>query len=309
MNLDSCITKLKNISSCEIHFSWQCFKSKMSSEEKDNQGIPIYEDPVNRKIMDATGDEEQNGEWQPMNKPAEWLCKCVEGLKDVKDAIEHFNHVQTPKKQRRRLRGIFVPLHALCVSIVDLIHSIQADKTIHSSLPANCIAELSQLQGKFENLVPFRSKGKLAILRNKVSAAHYDKAMSPSDMRELIKNVTSSEVGDWINICIGVLSDLLKLDVYRWSVEAPEENTAVIFCETDIPIMSVVDVNIQEKRITGLRGMYLTTSPRLIIFETIKELVRMSDSLFEDGAKYKFRIKGYYEDPPGVNWSSMLRST
>jgi|ERR1035437_6619009 hypothetical protein len=281
----------------------------MSAEEKESRGFPIYEDPVKRKIFDATGDEDQKGEWQPMNSPAEWLCKCIEGLKDIQDAIEHFNAVQAPKKQRRRLRGVFVPLHALCVSIVDLIHSIQAEKSVHTSLPENCSPQLTQLRERFEGLVPFKSKGKLAMLRNKVSAAHYDKDLSPAEMRELIKSVTSSEIGEWINICLGVLSDLLKLNAYRWSVEAPADNTAVIFCETDIPIMSVVDVDIQQKRITGLRGMYLTTSPRVIIFETIKELVKSTDTLFADGVKYSFRIRGFNEDPPGVGWSAILRST
>jgi hypothetical protein len=281
----------------------------MSAEEKENRGMPIYEDPVKRKIFDVTGDEEQKGEWQPMNSPAEWLCKCIEGLKDIQSAIEHFNAVKTPKKQRRRLRGIFVPLHALCVSINDLIKSVQAEKSVHTGLPNDSVAQLTLLREKFEGLVPFKSKGKLAMLRNKVSAAHYDKDLSPAEMRELIKSVTSSEIGEWINICLGVLSDLLKLNAYRWSVEAPANNTAVIFCETDIPIMSVVDVDIQQKRITGLRGMYLTTSPRVIIFETIKELVKSTDTLFEDGAKYKFRITGFNEDPPGVGWSAILRST
>jgi len=190
-----------------------------------------------------------------------------------------------------------------------LINSIQAEKSVHSRLPPNCTADLTQLREKFEALIPFRNKGKLAVLRNKGSTAHYDRDLSPEEMRELIKNVSSTEVGEWINICLGTLSDLLKLNAYKWSVEAPAENTAVIYCEDSVPIMSVVDVDIQQRRITGLRGIYLTTSPRVIIFETIKELIDAADTLFEEGSKYQFRINGIHEDPPDVNWSKILRST
>jgi hypothetical protein len=281
----------------------------MSAEEKKEFGFPIYEDPVKRKIFDATGDEDQKGEWQPMNKPAEWLCKCLEGLHDIQGQIEHLNAVQSPKKRRRRLRGIIVPLHSLCVGIVDLINSIQLEKSIHSSLPANCTKELTQLREKFEALVPFRGKGRLGMLRNKVSLAHYDKDLSPAEMRELLKDVTPAEVGEWVHLCLGTLCDLIKLNAYRWSTEPPAENTAVILCETDIPVMSVVDVDVQQHRITGLRSIFLTTSPRATIFEIIKETATISDSLFEEGGKYRFRINGFHEDAPNVGWSAVLRTT
>lgn len=282
----------------------------MSGDNKKHDvGFPIYADPVDRKIVDATGDEDQKGEWLPMNSPAKRLCKCLEGLRDIEEAIEQFNSVQAPKKRRRRLRGIFVPLHSLCVCIVDLTNSIRSEESVHSRLPMNCTAQLTELQERFKKLVPFGWKEKLGILRNKVSAAHYDKDLSPTETRELLKNVTSDEVGEWINICLATLCDLLKLNVYDWSTEAPAENTAVILCERPIPIMSVVDVDVQKHRITGLKSIHLTTSPRVIIFETVKQVTKSADTLFDEGSKSQFRINGYSEGPPGVGWSAVLRST
>jgi hypothetical protein len=145
----------------------------MNSEEKESSGFPIYEDPLKRKIFDAVGGSDQKGEWLPMNNPAKRLCKCLEGLRDIEESVEHYNTAQAVKKRRRRLRGIVVPLHSLCVSVVDLINGIQSEKNVHQLLPQNCTTQLTQLRERFETLVPFRGKGKLAILRNKVSAAHY----------------------------------------------------------------------------------------------------------------------------------------
>jgi hypothetical protein len=133
------------------------------------------------------------------------------------------------------------------------------------------------------------------------------KDLSPEEMREVLKNLTATEIGEWINICLGMLCDLLKLNAYRWSAEAPLDRTAVILCENPIPIMSVVDVDIEKREVVGLRGMYLTTSPRVIIFEMIKEITRLADSMFEEGAGYKFRVSGFREDATGADWSAMLR--
>lgn len=279
------------------------------TESKDEQklGMPIYADPVIRKIVDAAGDEDQTGEWLPVNTPAKRICKCLEGLRDILENIEHYNAAHAPKKRRRRLRGVFVPLHALSVCIVDLINSIISEKTVHSVLPKNCLKELSELRIKFEILVPFKSGGKLGDLRNKVSG-HYDKNMTPSEMRDLIKAVTSSEVGEWISICLGVLCDLIKLDVYRWSTKPTHENQGVILCERDIPILSEFVFDSEKETIIGLKNVFLTTSPRVEIGQVIKEVAVISDTLFVDGEKYKYRIRGFYDDPPDVSWSAVLRT-
>jgi hypothetical protein len=287
----------------------------MSSSIPDEKegGFPIYLDPLKRKIVDAAGDEDQAGEWLPMNNPAKRLCKCIEGLRDIQEAIEELTAVQAPKKRRRRLRGIFVPLHALCLGIVDLINAIQSEKSVHSLLPKNCTPDLTELSTKFKTMVPFGNKEKLGMLRHKVSA-HYDKDLTPEEMRELQKSVTSSDVAEWINICLAMLCDLLKLNAYTWSTMPPEQNTAVVLCEQPIPVMSVIEVDgpKTEKddalRITGIRGIYLTTSPRMVVFETIKEVAQAADPLFEEGAKYNFRIQSFDEDQPGVKWSAILRS-
>ncbi len=244
-----------------------------------------------------------------MNGPAERLCKCLEGLRDIQEGIEQYNAVTAPKKQRRRLRGIVAPLHALCIGIVDLINCVQSEKSVHSHLPPGGAKDLTALRERFELLVPFGRKGKLGVLRNKVSTAHYDKDLSSAEMRELLKNVASTEVGEWISICLGTLCDMLKLNVYKWSTEPPCNNTAVILCEETIPVMSVLDVDVETKKITGFKSIYLTKSPRVSVFETIKEVAEYADTLYTQGVAYRFRISNFYEDPPEVGWSAILRST
>jgi hypothetical protein len=179
----------------------------VNRNEEEDKGFAIYLDPIDRKIVDAAGDEDQKGEWLPINSPAKRLCKCIEGLRDIQEAIEHVNSVEAPKKRRRRLRGLFVPLHSLCVGIVDLLNCIQSDESAQSKLSKDHLGQLTQLRERFRGLVPFESKGKLGKLRNKLSA-HYDRDMAPEEMRELLKSVTFAEIGEWISICAATLCDL-----------------------------------------------------------------------------------------------------
>ena len=280
----------------------------VKTEANKEQEFALYIDTLDRKIVDMAGDEDQKGEWQPVNNPAAKLCKCIEGLRDIQETIEQVNSVQAPKKRRRRLRGISVPLHALCIATRQLIESIKAETSIHALLPEDCTLQLTRLQERFGTLVPFGSKEKLGLLRNKVGA-HYDKDMSPAEMRDLVKSLTSSEIGGWINNCLATLCDLLKLNAYKWSTEAPDAYSAVILCEQPTPVMSIVEVDLQQGRITGFRGSFLTKSPRTVIFETIiKEVAKSADTLFVDGSNRGSRISGFHEDLPGVGWSAVLNS-
>ncbi|MFA6564466.1 MAG: hypothetical protein WCV00_21355 [Verrucomicrobiia bacterium] len=280
----------------------------MSSEDNEGKGFPIYQDPRKRKIVDAAGDKPEPDEWHPMNNPAKRLCKSVEGLRDLEEGIDHLLSASAVKKRRRRLRGVIVPLHSLCVTIVDLTNCIQSEKGIHSRLPPNSTVELTEFRNKFQSMVPFERGGKLKRLRDKI-CAHLDKNLSPSEMRDLHNSADFTEVGEWINVCLAALCDLLKLDAYMWTAAGPDEKTTAILCDGRIPIMSILELTEGDGpalRVSGIRGMYITTDPRKDVFATIMKVAKAADALFERPSRY--RITGFSEDPRGVGWSSVLRS-
>jgi hypothetical protein len=103
--------------------------------DEEQSGWPIYLDPYKRELIDTTQATHTPHEWHPMNGPANCLLKCREAFQDIAEVLENYKRTDAPKKRRRRLRAIFVPLHSLSVSIINLINSIQSDKQIHDRLP------------------------------------------------------------------------------------------------------------------------------------------------------------------------------
>lgn len=235
-----------------------------------------------------------------MNGPADRLCKCLDGLRDLEDALENLLEPKGKTKRRRRLRGVFIPLHSLCEAIVDLLNGIQSEKDVHDRLPKGCTAELGRLRDRFVQAVPFERKRKLGELRNKVSA-HYDRSLTPAEMKTLLLSVEFTEVGEWINIAVGTLCDTLKLNAYSWSASGPRPNTSIIMCQE--PFMTVLEVT--DGHVSGLGGFYLNQhSPKSEIFESLKSVVKLSDKLFERDSIY--RIRGFAKDEPGAKWSKIL---
>ena len=234
-----------------------------------------------------------------MNQAADRLMKCREALHDIDEIIESYSSAKASAKKRRRLRSIFVPLHSLCVNIVELLNQIQSDKRVHDRLPANASATVTKLRTYFVNHVPFDRKGKLGLLRNRVSA-HYESSMSPAAMRDLLNSTDSTEVGEWLHIAIGVLCDVLKLDAYMWTANGPQANSVTMMCQE--PIVSVFLV--ENSKISGIGGFYLCkTSPRTMLFEDVRRVTESSQCLFARVCKY--RINGFVADSC-EDWARML---
>lgn len=265
-------------------------------------GIPVYLDPFDRGVVDFNHEGVQIGrEWHPMNKAASQLCRCYVALGDLEEAIEHCLSTKDQKKRRRRLRAASVPLHNLCVAIVDAINAIQSDSTRHSHLPVTAPKDLTAMRSRFVHLVPFDRKGKLGILRNRISA-HLDSGESPSEMREIAKSVDGTEFGEWINICAATLCDLLKLDAYMWTTDGPQEGLTTIMCQE--PIMTVL--RIEEQRAVGIEGFFASKrSPKHDVLNRIQILCSLAQNLFE--RRSRFEIRGFYEDDAKRGWSSLLR--
>jgi hypothetical protein len=271
----------------------------MNERDEEDHGFPIYLDPIERSLVDAASGLSDPKEWHPMNGAADRLIKCREALRDIEEVIETFASAKAATKKRRRLRAVFVPLHSLCVNVVELINQIQTDKRVHDRLPLNATAELTRLRSHFVDQVPFHRKGRLGMLRNRVSA-HYEASMSPAEMRELLNTTDSTEAGEWIHATIGVLCDLLKLDAYMWSAEGPTEDTITMLCQE--PLISVT--RLEGNTIVELKSLYMCgKSPRMIMFDQMLELVKLSQCLFE--RKCQYRISSFYEDA-GPHWARSL---
>jgi hypothetical protein len=272
-------------------------------ESPENEGIPIYPDPVDRKLVDAAGEGNAPEEWHPMNQAADRLLKCGEALQDINEIMEFYAGAKAITKRRRRLRGVFVPLHSLCVNLVELLNQIQADKQVHDRLPANATATITQLRSHFTSLVPFDRKGKLGLLRNRVSA-HYERSMSPAEMRDLFNSTDSTEIGEWLHITIGVLCDALKLDAYMWTAAGPVDGTVTMMCQE--PLVSVI--RIENSEVAGIGGFFMCKeSPRMMVFQQIQKVAESSQCLFE--RKCNYRINGFYEDSKDEWARSLNKST
>lgn len=272
----------------------------MPTEEQP--GMPIYLDQMDRRVVDFNDDDSlQPAEWHPMNTAATRLCRCHVALGDVQEAVEHYLSTADPKKRRRRIRAVSIPLHNLCEGIIDTINAIQSDQSIHDRLPPDATKQLSELRTRFVSLVPFDRKGKLGIIRNRISA-HLDKSEFPSDMREIVRSADPTEFGEWIHCCVGLMCDLLKLDAYRWTATTQKKDTIITMFQE--PIMAVLRV--EDGKVVEFAGALLRKrSPKHDIFEAASSLCESSQQLFERHSS--LRISGFREDDPKDGWARMLR--
>jgi hypothetical protein len=195
---------------------------------------------------------------------------------------------------------MIVPLHNLCTSTVDLLNSIQSEKQIADRLPPHCGKDLAKLISFFKASVPFLAQGKLAILRNKISA-HYDRDMHPMEMRNVNSSVDLTEVAEWISVCISVLCDAVKLDAFIWSGRGYSKDSLMIMCSE--PLMT--DFCVEEGQVVGINGCYVSKSPKWQIYEAMRALWKRSDEMFERTSRW--RIKEFIEDNPGEHWSKLIR--
>lgn len=261
--------------------------------------IPIYDDPTEWNIVDAASDPKPN-EWHPSNGPARRLCRCLEGVRDLVEALEHVLSVHNRSKKRRRMRSVITPLHNLCACTVDLLNSIQSDNALVDGLPENCGKDLAKIVAFLKASVPFEGSGKLALLRNKV-AAHYDRDMQPMELRAINLSVDLTEIAEWISINIFVLCDALKLKAYTWSGTGYSKDSQMIMCSE--PLMT--DFRVEAGRVVGINGCFVSKSPRWEVYHGLRSLWKKSDELFERPSVW--RIREFIEDDPGCHWSKVLQ--
>ncbi len=273
----------------------------MTSEDSPapERGMPIYLDPIDRELVDTTDENSTVGEWHPMKGPTTRLFKCYEAMSDIEVVLEDYARSKNIKKRRRKLRSIFTPLHSLAEHLVHLIDIIQSDTSIHDRLPEKTTSTLTLVKSKLVELVPFDRKGKLGILRNKTSA-HYDKSLSPAEMKELYGKTDSTEVGEWLHVCISIMCDLMKLDAYGWSAHGPTPDTVIVMSKE--PLMAVLAT--ENGEVVELAGAFMRkVSPLTLISQKIQHAAELSQGLFEREAR--MRLVGFHPDSP-IDWARSL---
>ncbi len=134
------------------------------------------------------------------------------------------------------------------------------------------------------------------MVRNKLSA-HIDKKLSPSEAQKISSVITQSQFGRWLHICLHLVLDLTKLDIYHWSCKSPnEEYVCFMTNEPFIVTMKVIGENSPALAAVNIAN----GSPRNAIPEVVQSLVTNSQWMFK---KDQPRILSLKEDSRD-NWNT-----
>ncbi|WP_039913004.1 hypothetical protein [Cellvibrio mixtus] len=189
------------------------------SEDMKNKGMPIYLDNTPRNISDSLEAVEVDS-WYPSNSASQKLWRCLESLRDLDDLLIDSSNQKNSTKRKRKLKIALTPLHSLIISLDDLCNNIQCNEETRGLLDDSKVKEVSEIQKIYSRLLPHDHKSNITTARNKLSA-HVDKNIFPLEAQKIGGVITSSEFGRWLHICLHLILDLTKLDIYQWSCKSP----------------------------------------------------------------------------------------
>lgn len=265
--------------------------------ESDHRGMPIYFDPTDRNIVDSLSQEEVDADsWYPSNKAAQKLWCCLECLRDLNELLEIAVSQKNATKKKRRLKIAVTPLYSLILAIDDLLNDISCNKETSKLLKQNDLNQISKITRQFISILPHDHKASLSILRNKLSS-HIDKKLYPHEAKEIGSTLTPSEFGRWLHICLHLLLDLTKLNIYSWTCKSLEKG--IIRLMTNEPFLVTFKV---EEEIYKIAGIHIVESPKNAIPNIIKTLVESSQWMFKPNQP---RIDALHEDSK-ENWNTFL---
>lgn len=272
----------------------------MADETK--KGIPIYLDPTSRRIV-TTGDESNRIDvWHPSNVVARRLWGCLEVLRDINDLLEDGANAKNSGKKKRKAKFIAGYVHSLAKSVDKLCSSIIGERDTRKQLGSEKTKEVEKIQKEFSEFVPFQWNEQLSSYRNKL-AAHFDENFWPSDATELLNSVPTHKIGNWLHVCLHVLLDLTKLDIYSWSCDSGHEN--YIRLMSNEPFIVTMEVDNNTKSIKALAGLDIANeSPRNTVAEVVGVAIELSQWMFKKGQP---RIAGLKEDSK-EKWNTFSES-
>ena len=265
-------------------------------------GMPIYADTHVRGIVDSLGDASNTKDWYPANAMAMKLWQCLEALRDIDVALENAGLQKNATKKKRQLKQFSVQLHSLAKCVVRLCDQIIGDPDARRWLKVGTTAEVSKIKTEFIELIPINHKGDLSIFRDQLGG-HIDAKLSPWSAQEILSREAISSFGKWLHICIHALLDLMKLDVYSWSVHT--ETTGQIRLMTNEPFLLTLEIDEEIKQIVALH--LSKRSPRQAIIDVIDRVIKESQWMFKPGERRIGTLK--VDEPNGWNTFSGSRST
>lgn len=264
------------------------------NNETEKKGMPIFLDDTSRSISDSLEDVEIDA-WLPSNSAAQKLWRCLECLRDLDDLLVDSAKQKNATKTKRKLKIALTPLHSLVKSVDDLCNDIQNNKETSCLLDKSKIKDVSKNQKLLSHLLPHDHKADISTIRNKL-AAHIDKKMTPSEAHKISGLITSNEFGRWLHICLHLVLDLTKLDIYHWYCKPPSDEY-VCFMQKE-PFIVTIKIDGEHSTLVALN--IAIGSPRNVIPEVVQSLVSHSQWMFKKG---QTRISSLKEDSRD-NWNT-----
>jgi hypothetical protein len=260
---------------------------------------PVYADQVRQLADVAAGNQPQA--WKPANIPAQKLFRCVECLRDLENLLETGKRLKSKVKQRRKLKILHTPLHSLVEAVRDLLNDLENNPDTFCRLPEGARKIIPQLRSQLLQISTIQKGGLLSTTRDKISA-HIDRELSAEEMENLLNKADASQIGLWVQTCIGVLADLIKLPVYFWQCEPNGEGIVKILFKEPFVVTLGLDSNGKVNRLLDVH--MLPSPPRYDIFLLLKRVVNNTKWLFGPNAS---RILKFVEDKPGETWAKSLQ--
>jgi hypothetical protein len=268
------------------------------SDEK-NRGMPIYLDPFDRGIANSMseGEAEVNA-WYPSNSAAQKLWRCLECLRDLEELLEEAVQQKNATKKKRRLKIAITPLHALISALDDLLNDILCNKETSRLMKVDEHGQINAIAKQFNLMLPHDRKAAVSVVRNKLSS-HIDKKLHPNDARKIGDIISPSEFGRWLHICLHLVLDLTKLDIYWWACD-PLVDGYVRLMQNE-PF--IVTFKVDNKELIEFAGLHIANgSPKNSIPSVVEALVKSSAWMFKPGQP---RIGALKEDTK-ENWNTFL---
>ncbi|EGG2139654.1 hypothetical protein IDA31_001379 [Salmonella enterica] len=266
----------------------------MDNFEK-NKGMPIFLDEIRRNISDSF-DLIDVDAWFPSNNAAQKLWRCLESLKDLNELVFDAEQQKNATKKKRKLKIALTHLHTLVMSLDDLCNEIHSNKDTRSLLDEKSVAEVLEIQKLFSSLLPHDHKADISTARNKVSA-HIDKKMNPFKAQAIIGLIPSNEFGRCLHICLHLVLDLTKLNIYHWSCKAPSHDYVRFM--TNEPF--ILTVKVDGEKMLELAALHIANnSPKNDIPEIVQNLVTHSQWMFKKGQPRISSLKEENKD----NWNT-----
>lgn len=271
----------------------------MESADNASRGMPIYEDSHVRSVVDSLDEGDASEDWYPANNMTIKLWQCLEALRDIDIALESACVQKNFTKRKRQLKQFSVQLHSFATAVVRLCDQVVGNESARRCLKAGTTKQVAAIKSEFLELVPIDHKGDLSVLRNRMGG-HIDRDLAPWSARELLSRKAISNLGKWLHVCLHATLDLLKLDVYAWSVHSVggylrlmAKEPFLLTFEVDGEVNSLISAHISRK------------SPRQAIADVAKSIVRNSQWMFEPG---EVRI-GSLKDDRGNSWNTFAGSS